>query len=209
VTICDICDGHKLSQFWICDLVCTYDFFLVLSAKLIWSQFGQKYHKWSQIQMWLVQTCFKKNSTWLSQGSADVATDIRFFARLLSRTPVEPLLRIHSATPTHDFPLELPHVSQVFLEQLANPHVIQVGWAWDEGICQCSLLMDSPWREYRSRESLVVVVEVLGIHILHLANLQRGRRRMVFMLGSGRNWNYILCGKKEKPTGLYLCVIIQ
>jgi len=29
--------------------------------------------------------------------------------------------------PTHDLPLKLPHVSQVFLQQLANPHVIQAG----------------------------------------------------------------------------------
>ena len=54
-------------------------------------------------------------------------------ARLLSRTPVLPLLRTYSVPPTHDLPLKLPLVSQVFLQQLANPHVIQAGWVWDEG----------------------------------------------------------------------------
>jgi len=33
-------------------------FFWVFLAKQIWSHFGHKCHKWSQIQMWLVQTCF-------------------------------------------------------------------------------------------------------------------------------------------------------
>jgi len=47
------------------------------------------------------------------------------------------------------------------------------------------------------------VVEVLGIRILHLANLQCGRRRMTFMSGLGRSRTYSLCGKKKKPTGLY------
>jgi len=54
-------------------------------------------------------------------------------ARLLSHTQVVPLLRTHSVPPTHDLPLKLPHVSQVFLQQLANPHFIQAGWVWDEG----------------------------------------------------------------------------
>jgi len=44
-----------------------------------------------------------------------------------------PLLRIHSVPPTHDLPLKVPHVSQVFLQQLANPHVIQAGWVLDKG----------------------------------------------------------------------------
>ena len=57
--------------------------------------------------------------------------------------------------------------------------------------------MDSPWREYKSRESPAgVVVQVLGIRILHLAKLKCGRRRMTFRPGSGRSRNYILCGKK-------------
>jgi len=42
-----------------------------------------------------------------------------------------------------------------------------------------------------------VVVEVLGIRILHLANLECGWRRMVFMLGSGRSENSILL-KRER-----------
>ena len=54
-------------------------------------------------------------------------------ARLFSHTQVVPLLRTHSVAPTHDLPLKLPHVSQVFLQQLANPHVIPAGWVWDEG----------------------------------------------------------------------------
>jgi len=58
--------------------------------------------------------------------------------------------------------------------------------------------------EYRSRGSPAgVVVEVFGIRILHLANLQCGRRRMTFMPGSGRCRNYSLCREMEKPTGTY------
>ena len=33
-------------------------FSTVFSAKQIWSHFGHKCHKWSQVQIWLVQTCF-------------------------------------------------------------------------------------------------------------------------------------------------------
>ena len=55
------------------------------------------------------------------------------FARLLSHTQVVPLIRTHSVPPTHDLPLKLPHVSHVFLQQLANPHVIQAGQVSDEG----------------------------------------------------------------------------
>jgi len=44
----------------------------------------------------------------------------------------KPLLRARSVPPTHDLPVKLPHVSKVFLQQLANPHVMQVGWVWDE-----------------------------------------------------------------------------
>jgi len=54
-------------------------------------------------------------------------------AWLSSHTQVVPLLITHSTPPTHDLPLKLPRVSQVFLQQLANPHVIQAGWVWDEG----------------------------------------------------------------------------
>jgi len=65
----------------------------------------------------------------------NVTREIMFlkFTRLLSHFQVVPLLRIHSVPPTHDLPLKLPHVSQVFFQQLANPHVIQAGWVWDEG----------------------------------------------------------------------------
>ena len=55
------------------------------------------------------------------------------FAQLLRHTQVVPLLRTHSVLPTHDLHLKLPHVSQVFLQQLANLHVIQAGWVWDGG----------------------------------------------------------------------------
>ena len=42
--ICDICDGHKLSQIWICDRLCFSGFFLVCLAKQVWSHFGHKCH---------------------------------------------------------------------------------------------------------------------------------------------------------------------
>jgi len=73
-----------------------------------------------------------------------------------------------------------------------------VGSGMKEKLSMCRF-MDSPWRKYRSKESPAgVVVEVLGIRILHLANLHCGRRRMTFMSGSGRSRNYSLCGKKGK-----------
>jgi len=48
-------------------------FFWVFLAKQIWSHFDHKCHKWSQIQMWLVQTCFyfcldKNISEWTKYG---------------------------------------------------------------------------------------------------------------------------------------------
>jgi len=55
------------------------------------------------------------------------------FERMSSHTQVIPLLSTHSVTPTHDLPLQLPHVSQVFLQQPANPHFIQAGWVYEEG----------------------------------------------------------------------------
>ena len=46
------------------------------------------------------------------------------------------------------------------------------------------MFMDSPCRKHRSGESPAeVVVEVSGIFVLHLANLQCGQRHMVFVLG--------------------------
>ena len=51
--ICDICDGHKLSQIWICDRICFSVFFLFILAKRVWSHFGHTCH----FQMWLVQPC--------------------------------------------------------------------------------------------------------------------------------------------------------
>ena len=56
--MCDICDGQKMSQFWNCDLSHTLWVFNSFSSIQIWSHFGHKCHKWSQIQMWLVHTCF-------------------------------------------------------------------------------------------------------------------------------------------------------
>ena len=45
-----------------------------------------------------------------------------------------PLLKTRSVPHlTHDLPLKLPHLSQVFLQQLANLHVMQAGWVWDGG----------------------------------------------------------------------------
>jgi len=75
--------------------------------------------------------------------------------------------------------------------------------------------MDSPWWEYRSRESPAgVAVEVLGIRkgteyfrdSLHLANLQCGWQHMTCMPGSGWSRNYSLCGNKENPAGLHFLV---
>ena len=54
-------------------------------------------------------------------------------ANMKSYPTVVPLLRTHSVPPTHDLLSTLLHVSQVFLQRLANPHVIQAGWVWDEG----------------------------------------------------------------------------
>jgi len=54
-----------------------------------------------------------------------------------------------------------------------------------------------------------VVVEVLGIRILHLAKLQCGRRRMAFMPGSGRSRTCRLCEKKKNPLDSIFDVIIK
>jgi len=56
------------------------------------------------------------------------------FARLLSHTQIVPLLNPRSAPPAHDdLHLKLSHMSKVFLQQLANLHVMQAGWVWDGG----------------------------------------------------------------------------
>ena len=61
------------------------------------------------------------------------------------------------------------------------------------------VFMDSPWREYKSRESPDgVVVEVLDVRILHLANLQCGRQRKDIQ-GQGEDWTMFCAGRKEKP----------
>jgi len=59
---------------------------------------------------------------WTSSGAT--VTIIRSFG---------PLLKTRSAPTTHDLPLKLPHLSQVFLQQLPNLHVMQAGWVWDGG----------------------------------------------------------------------------
>ena len=76
----------------------------------------------------------------------------------------------------------------------------KLGGSWMEEELLMFVFIDSPWREYRSRESpVVVIIEVLGIRILLLANLQCGRRRMTWIAGFGRSRNYILCGEKDNP----------
>ena len=45
------------------------------------------------------------------------------FTRNYQVTQLVPLLRTHSVPPTHDLPLKVSHVSQVFLQQLAKPPV--------------------------------------------------------------------------------------
>ena len=57
-SMCDMCDGTKCHNFEFVTSVTRSCFFLVLLAKQIWSQFGHKCHKWSQIRMRLVQTFF-------------------------------------------------------------------------------------------------------------------------------------------------------
>ena len=91
-----------------------------------------------------------------------------------------------------------------------SPTFMLFMWSGMEEKLFMFVVIDSPWREYRSRKSPAgVVVEVLGIRILHLANLQCGRRQMTLMLGSGRKRNYALCEEKGNPTGLYFCVIME
>ena len=112
-----------------------------------------------------------------------------------------PPLRTHSVPPTYHLPLKLPYVSQVFLQQLANLHVIQAGWVWDGG----GTVSLYSWTFLEGRK-VRLVVEVLGIGILHLNKLQCGRRRMTFtgMSGSGQSRNNILC-KSETHWTLFLC----
>ena len=120
------------------------------------------------------------------------------FARLLSHAQVVPQLRTHSVHPTHD----LLHVSEVFIQQFANPHVIHVGWVWGEGgivnVCIHGQSVKGVQVQGESLSPARAVVKVLGIRILHLANSQCGRRRMVFMAGSGRSRNYSV-REKTKP----------
>ena len=54
--ICNICDGYKLSQIWICDLIFPSVFYYSFFREQVWSHFGHKCHKWSQL--WLVHFCF-------------------------------------------------------------------------------------------------------------------------------------------------------
>ena len=77
------------------------------------------------------------------------------------------------------------------------------------------VFMDSPWRQYMSRESLAgVVVEVFGIRILHLANLQCGRQPLVGDVwhscrGQGEVGTMFFAGEKENPLDSSFCVIME
>ena len=118
-----------------------------------------------------------------------------------SSTSAKNSFRPHPSGP-HSWPsLEtvscVPSLSSTTRQPSCHTSWFGLGWRRN---CWC---LYSPCREYRSRDSLAgVVVEVLGIRILNLlANLQCGRWRMTFMLGSGRSQNRqcSLCGKKETP----------
>jgi len=124
---------------------------------------------------------------------------------LLSHTQVVSLLTHSAPPPLMTFPWNCLMCPKSSLKDSPTLMLYKlVGSGMKEKLSMCRF-MDSPWRKYRSKESPAgVVVEVLGIRILHLANLHCGRRRMTFMSGSGRSRNYSLCGKKEKPTDLYL-----
>jgi len=144
----------------------------------------------------------------------NVKREIMFlrFARLLSHTQVVPLLRAHSVPPTHDLPLDLPHCVPSLPSTTRQPSCCTswLGLGWRKKLSMFGFFMDSPWIEYRSRESPAgVVVEVLGIRILHLANLQCGRRRMMFVSGSGRSRNYSLCGEKKNKLDSIFGVIME
>jgi len=68
---------------------------------------------------------------------------------------------------------------------------------------RCFVFMDSACRKNRSGESPAeVVVEVSGIFVIHLANLQCGQRHMVFVLGSWRSRNYVLVFLKHLTSAL-------
>ena len=89
-------------------------------------------------------------------------------ARIKCHTKVVPLVRTHSVPPTHDLPLKLTHLSQVFLQQLAKPHGIQAGWTWDEGgTVNVCIHRQSLKAVQVKQDSVGVVVEVLGIRVLH------------------------------------------
>jgi len=90
---------------------------------------------------------------------------------------------------------------------VTNPHVIQAGCVWDEGETVNVWIHGQSLKGIQVKgESAGVVVEVLGIRILHLADLQCGWRRITFMSRSGRSQDYNLCGKKKKFTGIYFLV---
>jgi hypothetical protein len=75
-----------------------------------------------------------------------------------------------------------------------------VGSGMEEKLSMC-VFMHSPCREYRSRESLAeVVIEVLGICILHLAKLQCGRRRNDIHVGVRAKSEICFVREKGKST---------
>ena len=77
---------------------------------------------------------------------------------------------------------------------------MQAGWVWDERGTVNVCIRGQSLKGVGSRESPTgVVVEVLGICILHLANLQCGQQRVIFMWGSGQVGTIFCAGKKENP----------
>ena len=120
--------------------------------------------------------------------------------------------RYHSAPPIMTFPwncLICPKSS--FNSSLTSMLCNLVGSGTEEQLSMFAF-MDSLWREFRSlaRESSAgVVVEVLGIRLVHIANLQCGRRCMTFTSGSGRSRKYIVCGKRENPLDSIFWVIME
>ena len=57
----------------------------------------------------------------------------------------DPLLKTHSAPPTHILSLKLIHMSEVFFEQLANPHLMRawLGLGYKRN-CRCLVYIDRP-----------------------------------------------------------------